>query len=123
MVPYITKYGEIAQLARACGSYPQCRGFESPSRYLKKKYPSDAFFLFSEWNLKYESLRSSGEGARRPGDVCLVRTEAERRPNPPLATNKKESNRISFLLVLKDNFETEIPRSSTYGAKRLGDKP
>ena len=26
-------YGEIAQLARACGSYPQCRGFESPSRY------------------------------------------------------------------------------------------
>ena len=27
------EYGEIAQLARACGSYPQCRGFESPSRY------------------------------------------------------------------------------------------
>ena len=27
------QYGEIAQLARACGSYPQCRGFESPSRY------------------------------------------------------------------------------------------
>ena len=28
------KYGEIAQLARAHGSYPWCRGFESPSRYL-----------------------------------------------------------------------------------------
>ena len=28
--------GEIAQLARACGSYPQCRGFESPSRYQRK---------------------------------------------------------------------------------------
>ncbi len=27
------KYGEIAQLARAHGSYPWCRGFESPSRY------------------------------------------------------------------------------------------
>ena len=26
--------GEIAQLARAHGSYPWCRGFESPSRYL-----------------------------------------------------------------------------------------
>ena len=26
-------YGEIAQLARAHGSYPWCRGFESPSRY------------------------------------------------------------------------------------------
>ena len=80
-------------------------------------------FLFVDTEFVHETLRSSGEGARRPGDVCLVRTEAERRPNPPLATNKKESNRISFLLVLKDNFETEIPRSSTYGAKRLGDKP
>ena len=28
--------GEIAQLARAHGSYPWCRGFESPSRYYKK---------------------------------------------------------------------------------------
>ena len=26
-------YGKVAQLVRACGSYPQCRGFESPSRY------------------------------------------------------------------------------------------
>ena len=25
--------GEIAQLARAHGSYPWCRGFKSPSRY------------------------------------------------------------------------------------------
>ena len=31
------KYGEIAQLARAHGSYPWCRGFESPSRYLTEK--------------------------------------------------------------------------------------
>ena len=27
------EYGEIAQLARAHGSYPWCRGFKSPSRY------------------------------------------------------------------------------------------
>ena len=26
--------GEVAQLARARGSYPRCRGFKSPSRYL-----------------------------------------------------------------------------------------
>ena len=26
-------YGEIAQMARAHGSYPWCRGFDSPSRY------------------------------------------------------------------------------------------
>ena len=31
-----TKNGEIAQLARAHGSYPWCRGFESPSRYYTK---------------------------------------------------------------------------------------
>ena len=29
--------GEIAQLARAHGSYPWCRGFESPSRYYLRK--------------------------------------------------------------------------------------
>ena len=28
-----TEHGGIAQLARAHGSYPWCRGFESPSRY------------------------------------------------------------------------------------------
>ena len=38
-------YGEIAQLARACGSYPQCRGFESPSRYFKMPI-NRASFLF-----------------------------------------------------------------------------
>ena len=26
-------YGEVAQLARARGSYPRCRGFKSPPRY------------------------------------------------------------------------------------------
>ena len=29
----LIKYGEVAQLARACGSYPQCRGFKSLPRY------------------------------------------------------------------------------------------
>ena len=32
--PCRSHFGEIAQLARARGSYPRCRGFESPSRYL-----------------------------------------------------------------------------------------
>ena len=31
-------YGEIAQLARAHGSYPWCRGFKSLSRYLRVCY-------------------------------------------------------------------------------------
>ena len=29
-------YGEVAQLARACGSYPQCRGFKSLPRYCRE---------------------------------------------------------------------------------------
>ena len=31
--PIEIEYGEVAQLARAHGSYPWCRGFESPLRY------------------------------------------------------------------------------------------
>ena len=38
-------YGEIAQLARAHGSYPWCREFESPFRYFKH-YLSVVLFLF-----------------------------------------------------------------------------
>ena len=30
---FFVKYGGVAQLARACGSYPQCRGFKSLLRY------------------------------------------------------------------------------------------
>jgi hypothetical protein len=32
----ILLYGEVAQLARAFGSYPTGRGFESPPRYHRK---------------------------------------------------------------------------------------
>ena len=32
-IPTCSGYGEVAQLARAHGSYPWCRGFESPLRY------------------------------------------------------------------------------------------
>ncbi len=32
--PFYMAYGGIAQLARAHGSYPWCRGFKSLSRYL-----------------------------------------------------------------------------------------
>ncbi len=76
-------YGEIAQLARAHGSYPWCRGFESPSRYDKKRNPNG--FLFLSYRKIYEpsTPRSGGEGARRPGDVCSAPTEAKRRPESP----------------------------------------
>lgn len=34
----INCYGEVAQLARATGSYPVGREFESPSRYQKSAF-------------------------------------------------------------------------------------
>ena len=41
------EYGEIAQLARARGSYPRCRGFESPSRYgWRLLCEQESFFRF-----------------------------------------------------------------------------
>ena len=40
--------GEIAQLARAHGSYPWCRGFESPSRYLTGKSVIDKYGILAQ---------------------------------------------------------------------------
>ena len=42
----IKEYGEIAQLARAHGSYPWCRGFESPSRYYNEKIRRSEFKIY-----------------------------------------------------------------------------
>ena len=39
-------YGEIAQLARARGSYPRCREFKSPSRYQTGTMRKHGAFLF-----------------------------------------------------------------------------
>ena len=41
-----TENGGIAQLARACGSYPQCPRFESRCRYQIKAQPFDCAFLW-----------------------------------------------------------------------------
>ena len=46
-------YGEIAQLARACGSYPQCRGFESPSRYDWNASEKSGAFLFYQFTRSF----------------------------------------------------------------------
>ena len=43
-----TKNGEIAQLARAHGSYPWCRGFESPSRYLTEKSVTNKYGILAQ---------------------------------------------------------------------------
>ena len=61
-------YGEIAQLARARGSYPRCRGFKSLSRYAKA-FRRKGFFVFQ--NLKQdgrqESVQLSAAGGRHEG--------------------------------------------------------
>ena len=42
------KYGGIAQLARARGSYPRCRWFKSSSRYFEKGLYKPFFYFFKE---------------------------------------------------------------------------
>ena len=41
--PIRIKYGGVAQLARACGSYPQCQEFESPLRYVWEAFAGFPF--------------------------------------------------------------------------------
>ena len=43
--------GEIAQLARALGSYPKGRGFDSPSRYQLEYQNNQKWLLFSFKNI------------------------------------------------------------------------
>ena len=77
---HVTKeYGEIAQLARAHGSYPWCRGFESPSRYLTEKSVTNKYGILAQLgeHLPYKqrvigsspigSICRSGGTGRRPG--------------------------------------------------------
>ena len=45
--PIHTEYGGIAQLARAHGSYPWCREFKSPFRYLPEVLEYQNFFCFT----------------------------------------------------------------------------
>ena len=58
------QYGEIAQLARACGSYPQCREFESPSRYV---FSGSQMFI---WLPDFYANRKSGTRLTLQKDGC-----------------------------------------------------
>ena len=50
--------GEVAQLARACGSYPQCRGFKSLLRYFSSlaRWSSGQDATLSRSNQGFDSL-------------------------------------------------------------------
>ena len=54
-----SSHGEIAQLARASGSYPAGREFESPLRYQNKKYISNKGIYFFLFNYKNKNPRFS----------------------------------------------------------------
>ena len=69
--PIPIKYGGIAQLARACGSYPQCRGFESPFRYCR----SPQFRLRAFVSAK--TPNSGWDNALRGCEAILRRIEVE----------------------------------------------
>ncbi len=97
-------YGEIAQLARAHGSYPWCRGFESPSRYDRKKNPNGFFFCRLEdvgfgSNRKTPRVWCRGASTPQWGVVCEW-TESKTRPNPPLAYKQKVPFRALSVLSI-----------------------
>ena len=78
-----TKYGGIAQLARAHGSYPWCREFKSPFRY---EFRSSGFpellFLFHRKlrPMKQKALRWDAHSAQR---WMVAKATAPRRENVP----------------------------------------
>ena len=56
-------YGGVAQLARACGSYPQCRGFKSLLRYFSSlaRWSSGQDATLSRSNQGFDSLTGQCE--------------------------------------------------------------
>ena len=68
--------GEIAQLARACGSYPQCRGFKSPSRYVESLVET-GLFLYDRKVLFLSYKKSRWIALRREG-ICRLRDPPRR---------------------------------------------
>ena len=61
--------GDVAQLARAFGSYPKCQEFESPHRYQYKKSKqyrlmSILFFCFTYTNYKRQCRKNNIEKAQ-----------------------------------------------------------
>ena len=67
---HVTKeYGEIAQLARARGSYPRCRGFESPSRYEKSNLQQ--IYSLSPLATRETTHKRMGPTGLEPVTLCL----------------------------------------------------
>ena len=76
------KYGGIAQLARAHGSYPWCREFKSPFRYYERKAICEkrvAFFAFS--CLFWKRIKRIINFPETPCNFCLFALKYSRYAN------------------------------------------
>ena len=86
-----TSYGGIAQLARAHGSYPWCRGFKSPFRYYRKRESERIPFFVIVMKEKLNTRHHGGvEGRWRSG-------------GPPFSADRSEAKtkfpfRVSLVL-------------------------
>ena len=77
-------YGILAQVVEHLTFNQVVRG-SNPRCLIRKRKPSlvrVVVFFFYWYIVNWIPDNVVGRGARRPGDVCSARTEAERRPNP-----------------------------------------
>ena len=74
-------YGKVAQLVRACGSYPQCRGFKSLPCYQKKYAPESQDFG------AFRMQSRSGGGASR--EARRARARFGRMPVPRIRPRQR----------------------------------
>ena len=75
-------YGILAQVVEHLTFNQVIRG-SNPRCLIRKRKPSlvrVVVFFFYWYMVNWTSNKVVDRGARRPGDVCLARTEAERRP-------------------------------------------
>ena len=80
----IDNENEVAEILSFCGFLKFTR-VRIPDASLKRKASCESMVLFlfaSPLWIRTSTDNVVGRGARRPGDVCLAPTEAERRANP-----------------------------------------
>ena len=89
-------YGILAQVVEHLTFNQVVRG-SNPRCLIKNASLKEAFF-----NVRHRRNRIPdnvvGRGARRPGDVCSARTEAERRPNPRCLIRKRKPSLVRVVV-------------------------
>ena len=90
-------YGILAQLVEHLTFNQVVRG-SNPRCLIEKRLSWRGVFF----NARQRRVRTPdnvvGRGARRPGDVCSARTEAERRPNPRCLIRKRKPSLVRVVV-------------------------